>query len=194
MKALVTLVAASILASTPSLANTETAERITLPNPPAGKAQMVFFRKGGIQGSMISCAVHEDNAKISSLPPARFFAAVVEPGDHTFTVSSEAKDQLFVTLKPGETQYAECNIAMGFLAGRPKLKMAMENEFRSKMWKSVTPDRMSPNVLTDDQIKAALAAQANPVAAVPEAAPRVIPASTPASAPEAAPQSTSTDH
>jgi hypothetical protein len=160
MKALAALALAVSLCASPALASPEKAELITLPNPPAGKAQMVFFRAGGFAGSAISCAVSEAGEKISSLPPARFFVAVVEPGRHTFRVSSEAKDEIFVDLKPGQTQYAKCSIAMGIMAGRPKLEIAEEAQFTSKPWKSVTPDRMAANVLTDEQIKAALAVQA----------------------------------
>lgn len=160
MKFLASLAVAGMLAATPALASPDKAELVTLPAPPAGKAQMVFFRKGGFAGSAISCAVSEAGTKISSLPPARFFVVVTEPGKHTYTVSSEAKDELYMDLKAGETQYAKCNIAMGFMAGRPKLEVAQPAEFTSKMWKSVDKDRMSANVLTDEQIKAALDAQA----------------------------------
>jgi len=184
VKYFATLALIGSLIASPALASPEKAELITLPNPPAGKAQMVFFRAGGIGGSAISCAVSENEQKISSLPPARFFVAVFEPGRHTFKVSSEAKDEIYMDLKPGQTQYAKCSIAMGFLAGRPKLEVAQEAEFTSKPWKSVKPDRMAANVLTDEQIKAALAAQASAPstpAPAPAEAPAAAPATTPAS-------------
>lgn len=183
MKCLAIFAAAGVLAATPAIASPEKAELVTLPTPPAGKAQMVFFRKGGMVGAAISCAVSEAGSKVSSLPPARFFVVVTEPGRHTYTVSSEAKDELFVDLKAGETQYAKCSVAMGIMAGRPKLEVATAAEFTSKMWKSVTADRMTANVLTDEQIQTALAAQAAANAAAapaPAAAAPLETAATPA--------------
>ncbi|MCP1470767.1 hypothetical protein J3E64_002460 [Sphingobium sp. OAS761] len=92
--------------------------------PPEGKGQIIFFRKGGFVGSAISCAVHENGAKVSSLPPGRYFVHVAEPGIHEYSVKSEATDTLRMEIEPGETYYAKCAIAMGIMAGRPNLSPA----------------------------------------------------------------------
>jgi hypothetical protein len=149
-----------IVMAVPALASPETPEHVEVPAPPLGKAQVVFFRDGGYVGSAISCAVNENKVKISSLPPRRFFILVADPGKHVYSVSSEAKDEVFFDLKPGQTSFVKCHVEMGFLAGRPKLDVVEGEMFTSKTWKSVEKDRMGPNVLTDEQIKAANAQQA----------------------------------
>jgi hypothetical protein len=149
-----------IATAVPAMASPETPEQVVVPAPPPGKAQIVFFRDGGYAGSAISCAVSENKVKLSSLPPRRFFILVADPGKHTYSVSSEAKDEIFFDLKPGQTNYVKCHVAMGFLAGRPKLEAVEALMFTSKTWKSVEKDRIGPNVLTDEQIKAANAQQA----------------------------------
>src|SRR5262249_863416 len=150
-------------------------------------------RPTGFAGSAISCAVSENGAKISSLPPGRFFVVVVDPGKHTYSVSSEATDQIYFDLKPGQTNYVKCHVETGMWAGRPKVDVGQERDFTRKTWKWVDPSRMGPGVLTDDQIKAALAASTTtaPVAAAAapaSAAPPTNSASpTPAASPSANP-------
>jgi hypothetical protein len=96
--------------------------------PPEGKGQIVFFRRGGI-GPLISCAVSENGARVSRLPPGKYFVLVSTPGAHSYTVSSEAKDTLNLEVEAGETQYAKCNIRMGIVAGRPNLAPSTKEEF-----------------------------------------------------------------
>jgi len=163
-----------------ALASDDVKEHVRVPAPPEGKAEVVFFRPGGLGGSAISCAVSENKTKISSLPPARFFILVAEPGEHVYTAASESKDEVFFDLKPGQIAYVKCSVAMGILVGRPKLEAAQDLEFTSKTWKSVTEDRISDAVLTDAEIATALAAQKAP-------APVAQPASVAEPAPAAAP-------
>lgn len=88
---------------------------------PEGKGKIVFFRKGGLMGAAISCAVHEKGAKLTSLPPGRFAVIYAEPGIHEYSVKSEATDMLRLEIEPGETYYSKCNVTMGIMAGRPNL-------------------------------------------------------------------------
>jgi hypothetical protein len=89
--------------------------------PQHGKGQVVFFRKGGLGGAAISCAVHENGAKLTSLPPGHFFVLQTDPGIHNYAVKSESTDTLRLEIEDGETYYAQCGITMGFMAGRPNL-------------------------------------------------------------------------
>lgn len=175
ISAVATMAAAGCGFSMPAAASDDLKEIVEVPAPPQGKAQVVFFRPGGFGGSAISCAVSENGAKISSLPPARFFILVAEPGRHIYSAASESKDEVAYNLKEGQTVYVKCGIQAGFLVGRPRLENADELEFSTKTWKSVTEDRISANVLTDAQIKAALDAQKaapqTPAAAAAPAAP-----------------------
>lgn len=165
-------------------ATEEQFEPIAIPEPPAGKAQMVFFRPGGFQGALISCAVSEGESKLSSLPPARYFVAVVEPGRHIYSVSAETKDRILYDLKPGQTEYAQCKIETGFFAGRPKLNPARDIDFKSKLtWKLAKSEGAGPGVLTEEQIKAALAAQSAPQTSVEVAPSAASPSAVAAPAP-----------
>ncbi len=163
------------LLSSPAYASVSEKEPVTVPAPPPGKAEVVFFRPSTFEGSAISCAVSENGTKVSSLPPARFFIVVADAGRHTYSVASEASDSIFLNLSPGQIAYAKCHVSLGIFAGRPKLDVAQEEEFTSKTWKSVDPSRIGPNVLTDEQIRAAptmmpgsVAAYAAPAAPPPD--------------------------
>lgn len=132
MKTMLTLAAVLAVSLTaaarPAQAAAEPAAPIVISAPPEGKGQIVFFRRGGI-GPLISCAVSENGARVSRLPPGKYFVQVATPGPHTYTVSSEAKDTLNVEVEAGETQFAKCNIRMGILAGRPNLSPSTKEEF-----------------------------------------------------------------
>lgn len=97
--------------------------------PPPGQGQVVFFRKGGFVGSAISCAVHENGVKLSSLPPGRYIPLAVSPGIHNFAVKSESTDTLRLEIEPGETYFAKCAIGLGVVAGRPNLSPSDEATF-----------------------------------------------------------------
>lgn len=108
-----------------------------IPPPPAGQGQVVFFRKGGLIGAAISCAVHENGAKLSSLPPGRYAVIPAAPGIHNYAVRSETTDTLRMEIEPGETYFAQCKIGMGVFAGRPNLSPADQATFGGMKLKPV---------------------------------------------------------
>jgi len=120
-------------------------EKISIPAPPEGQGQVVFFRTGG-QGFAMGCSVNENSEKISSLGAGRYFMMVAEPGPHSFSAKSEAKDTLNLEVEPDETQYVRCKIKMGFMAGRPDLAPSSKAEFDelSHKLKMVDDDDMGP--------------------------------------------------
>lgn len=152
-------------------AKEEVLNTIQLPKPPEAKSQVVWFRKGGI-GPIVGCSVKENEQKISSLGAGRYFIMLAEPGTHTYKVTSEATDTLVLELKPGETKFASCKIAMGLFIGRPKIDLSTEQEFRkAKNLKMVDADDMGPGegALRPEQVAAALNDDAGSASFVPVA-------------------------
>jgi hypothetical protein len=124
---------------------------LAIPAPPKGKGEVVFFRPGTIMGAAISCAVHENGTKVSSLPRGHYVVVVAEPGKHTYSVQSEAKDELTLEVEPDEIQYAQCHIKMGIMAGRPDLRPSTEVEFAGmKGLTLVDPAKMGDGALRPD--------------------------------------------
>lgn len=133
---------------------------ITIPAPPPGKGQIVWFRPGGM-GFALGCSVNEKGQKVSSLGAGKYFIMVTEPGRHEFTVKTEAKDVLALEVEADETQYASCKIKMGIIVGRPDIRPATEADFRkAKSLKMVDADDMGPGegALRPEQVATALAA------------------------------------
>ena len=50
-------------------------------------------------------------------------------GTHQYDVHTEAKDQLALDVKPGETHYVVSSISMGAFAGHPKLTVTDKATF-----------------------------------------------------------------
>ncbi len=159
----------------------------TIPAPPPGKGQIVFYRPGGM-GFALGFSVNEQCQKISSLGAGRYFILVTSPGRHEYTVKSEAKDTLALEVEADETQYAKCRIKMGIMVGRPDLAPGTEAEFKEKnKWKMVDDDDMgpAPGALRGADVAAALAPK--PAEPAPAPAPVAAPAAEPAPAPVAEP-------
>jgi hypothetical protein len=102
-----------------------------LPAPPAGKGQVVFFRRGGLVGAAIVYKVREGTTAYGTLSPGRYFVVAVDPGKHTYVVHSESKDEMTLQVDEGETYYVEGTVAMGILVGRPNLTPSNEIAFNA---------------------------------------------------------------
>src|SRR6187402_2396702 len=87
-----------------------------LPGIDAGKGQVVVFRSGTLVGGAISCALHENGQKLTSLHPGHYAVITAEPGKHSYSVQSEAKDTLDLDVQAGQRSFVQCSIGMGFAA------------------------------------------------------------------------------
>jgi hypothetical protein len=116
--------------------------------PPAGMGQIVFYRPGSM-GGLVSCRVSEGDKVVNRLHPGHYFVQATTPGIHEYSVHSEAKDTLRVNVEEGETQYARCNITMGFLTGRPNLSTQDRADFNKRGKKLKLEPAFDPNAKED---------------------------------------------
>ena len=134
MKRLTLLILAGAIAAFPAQAMTSSAadenERAapTIPPPPAGMGQVVFYRSSRM-GMLVSCRVREGDRVVNRLPPGKYFIFQAPPGPHEFNVRSEARDALRLEIEEGETQYVRCAIGMGIGVGRPNLSPQSRADF-----------------------------------------------------------------
>jgi hypothetical protein len=104
--------------------------------PPAeGKAQVVFFRPAKFTGAAMGYIVREGTAELGKLRNGKYFVADVEPGAHTYTVHSEAKDNLNLEVEAGETYFVSSSISMGLMVGHPNLSPSTAEDFQKVMAK-----------------------------------------------------------
>lgn len=120
---------AATVAAPATAGEKESSAPVTIPAPPAGQGQVVFFRPGAFVGSAIRCTVREDGKMIGRAGNGRYFVIAAAPGKHTFTTKTEATDTLNVEVEPDETTYVKCKIGMGLVAGRPNLSPATAEDF-----------------------------------------------------------------
>lgn len=123
----------------------------TLPTPPEGQGQVLFWRSGTVVGSGMGCGVNLGTERISALGAGHYFLLPLAPGSYQFNAKSEAKDVLDVAVKAGETTYVKCTIKMGIMVGRPNLSPSTAEEYEKKRGdlKYVDSDDLGPNVLAD---------------------------------------------
>jgi len=137
---------------------------LTVPAPPRGFGQVVFYRPGTINWRAIGCTVKEDGRKVSSLGSGRWFALVARPGIHPFRVTGETSDMLRLNVEPGETQYVSCRMRASILIARPFISPAASRDFHASLasLRPVDDDDMGADapegkVLRRAEIRSALA-------------------------------------
>jgi hypothetical protein len=134
MKRLMQLMLAGAIAAFPaqamasSAADEQAQAAPTIPPPPAGMGQVVFYRSSRM-GMLVSCRVREGDRVVNRLPPGIYFIFQSPPGPHEFNVRSEARDALRLEVEEGETQYVRCAIGMGIGVGRPNLSPQSREDF-----------------------------------------------------------------
>ena len=126
---------------------------VTIPAPPAGKGQIVFYRPSAM-GMAMGCTVKEGETKISSVGNGKYVIVVADPGKHDYSVRSEAKDSLTLLVEPDETQFVRCKIKMGIMAGRPDISPSNADDFAkvSPKLKMVHDDDMGQGALRSTEL------------------------------------------
>ena len=107
------LAVANAAASTASQAND--GGEISIPPPPAGMGQVVFFRAKSLLGTGQWFNVREDKVALGKLANGAYFIQVTQPGVHTYTdtLEPELKDKLKLEVDPNETYYVEGSLTKG---------------------------------------------------------------------------------
>jgi hypothetical protein len=122
----------------PAQAATPKVEAGRVAAAPAGKGQVVFFRESKLGGMALSFSVHEGDKGVGKLSNGSYFVVVSDPGQHTFTIQSEATDRLTLEVESGETYYVKQSIGMGIMMGRPHLTPSDQAEFDKAKLKEST--------------------------------------------------------
>lgn len=134
----------------------------TMPAPPTGQGQIVFWRPGSLVGAGLGCGVNQGTERISALGRGKYFLLNLAPGAYEFNAKSEAKDTLNLEVEEGEVYYVKCTIRMGIMTGRPNLAPSTSAEFSEKKadLKYVDSDDVGPRVVPDPATAAAQSAPA----------------------------------
>jgi hypothetical protein len=145
------LVMSSLSFASPALAGDGNPAPATLPAPPEGSGQVVFWRPGTMVGAAMGCGVNQGTDRISALGAGKYFIVNLAPGTYEFNARSEARDALTLEVEPGEVYYVRCTIRMGLMVGRPNLSPSTEAEFneRRENLKYVDSDDVGQTVLAD---------------------------------------------
>lgn len=144
------LVVAALLTS-PVLAAEGAKVPDTLPAPPEGQGQIVFWRGATMMGGGMGCGVNQGAERISALGRGKYFVMNLAPGAYEFNAKSEAKDVLNLEVAAGQTQFVKCTIKMGVMVGRPNLSPSTPEEFAEKRGdlRYVDSDDIGAKVLAD---------------------------------------------
>lgn len=104
-----------------AMAGPALAEPPAIPDPPPGKALVVFYRTWAYPGGALSFTVHEGPADVGLLSPGTYFTALADPGWHTYTVRAERHADMQIDLEADETYYVRFELGTGWLLYQPSL-------------------------------------------------------------------------
>lgn len=99
--------------------------------PSTDMGTVVFFRESKFAGAAVSFKVREGETELGKLSSGSYFVSKVAPGQHAYTVHSEAEDVLNLEVEAGEVYYVRGSISMGVLVGRPDLAPSDAATFES---------------------------------------------------------------
>jgi hypothetical protein len=102
---------------------------VVLPPPPPGKGEVVFFRKPLFSLVPFNWHVHEGDKAVCPMQAAAYCVAMVTPGDHTYEVHTEVKNELKLEVDEGETYYVIGGISMGVVVNHPTIAPAEKAQF-----------------------------------------------------------------
>ena len=100
--------------------------------PPAGKAQVVFFRPGTMFGMALGCTVHEGDHEVARLGAGKYYVVTEDPGMHKFSTKGQAADTLNLEVEPDETYFVKCKIGSGVVSGAAQLEPSDRESFTKK--------------------------------------------------------------
>jgi hypothetical protein len=102
---------------------------VELPPPPAGKGQVVFYRKPLFSLVPFNWIAREGTTEICEMVAGTYCVATVDPGTHTYEVHSEVKNDLTLEVDAGETYYVIGGISMGLIVNHPNISPTQKEDF-----------------------------------------------------------------
>jgi len=103
---------------------------LILPDAPAGKAQVVFYRGSSLAGAAIPCTIFGENGgAITTMYRGKYTRVAVDPGPHAYAAKGDA---VKINAEAGQTYYVSCSIGMGIMAGRAHVHLSNADEFTRK--------------------------------------------------------------
>ena len=124
-------VAASAATVVTDAATTDAAGPISIPPPPAGQGQVVFFRAKSLLGLGQWFNVREAGKALGKLTNGAYFIQVVSPGPHTYTaiLEPELRDHLKLDVDAGETYFVEGTLTGGLVISAADLTPSSREKF-----------------------------------------------------------------
>jgi hypothetical protein len=115
---------------------------------PAGKALVYIYRPPSLGGAAISYTVHAGQTPVGKLPNGGYRSYLADPGETEFWAKTESRSSVTEVLEAGKTYYLKGTVAVGILAGRPRLTFQTEAIGRTEIASCrVIPDAPSPSAV-----------------------------------------------
>jgi hypothetical protein len=80
-------------------------------------ARIYFYRKSEMAGAAVQPSVKVNGAVVGDAVPGGYFFVDEPAGTYEISTTTEVKEAIKATVKPGDIRYVRLDIAMGFMVG-----------------------------------------------------------------------------
>jgi len=101
----------------------------------SAKATVFVYRYKQFVGSALAPSVYCDEVQLARMENGRYFAAMLDPGKHTFR-SNDAQSGVELELKAGQNYFVRVEIATGFMKGHGRLILMSPEQGRYELTSS----------------------------------------------------------
>lgn len=104
---------AACATSGPTFSDLHASEPAVAPN----MARIYFYRMSNFAGSAVQPSVKVNGQVVGSSVPGGYFYVDEPAGTYEISTTTEVKEDIQATVKPGETRYVRLDISMGIFVG-----------------------------------------------------------------------------
>jgi hypothetical protein len=90
---------------------------------PEGVGLIYLYRESAFFGGGVTYDVKVGETVITTLPSGGYYPYLVKPGEVELWAKTEARSAVTVDVKAGEVYYVKGEVGVGFLVGRPHLRV-----------------------------------------------------------------------
>lgn len=113
----------SIAACAPTLGHVY----MKIENVPSDKALVYIYRPSSFIGGGVYYDVKANGKVATTLYNGGYYPYVAEPGEIEFSAKTEATASVTIDAKSGQTHYIKGGVGVGFVVGRPRLRVVTAN-------------------------------------------------------------------
>lgn len=115
-----------VLALTSACSSVQVGRQSSVPGSSPSLATVYFYRVHSSPGAVVGVDIKDNGIDIGTLQDGTYFVYHANPGQHAFTVTTDAASNQNITLQAGATYYIKANVVRGHHLFQPALGVVFD--------------------------------------------------------------------